>query len=234
MNLTCYVVDDQDYSIEALSNYIARTPDLLLVGSNTNPIIALKEISNSKPDLVFLDVEMPELSGIAVAELMGPEIAVVFTTAHSKYAVKAFEKDAIDFLLKPFSFEIFLKSISKIRTKIALTKNKQPQPAQSHIFVNPGTKGKIIQLELATISHIEAVDHSILIYLPNEKVLTHMNFTTVQQKLPQDVFLRIHRSFIVNRLHIKVIDGKKIVLSNGLILPLGDQYRKTLMNAVQG
>ena len=137
--VTCYIIDDDIHSIEAITKYIVRLPNLILIGSNINPLIAIEEIRNGKkPDIVFLGVEMPELSGIEVADLLDPNIAIVFTTSYSKYAINAIQKDAMDFLLKPFSFEMFLKCIHKVKNKISLLKNDNKESDSKEIFVNTG------------------------------------------------------------------------------------------------
>ncbi|MEJ5995799.1 LytTR family DNA-binding domain-containing protein [Pedobacter sp. Du54] len=232
MVLTCYVIDDQKHAIDTMSDYIRRTPHLLLAGSNTSPLLALEEISRNKPDLVFLDVEMPELSGVALAGMLPPETGVVFTTSHSKYAMAAFETNAMDFLLKPFSFEAFVRCVVKTRSKISWKKVVHYRTLQTHIFVNPGIKGTVVQLELAAITHLEAVDHSILIHHAGQRITTHMNISTVQEKLPSKTFVRVHRSFLVNITHIRVIEGKSIVLGTGVTLPLGNQFRDQLMSII--
>lgn len=232
--ITCYIIDDDIHSIEAITKNIVKTPNVTLLGSNTNPLVALEEIRNRKtPDIVFLDVEMPELSGIEVADLLDPSIAVVFTTSHSKYAFQAFQKDAVDFLLKPFSFEMFLKCINKIKNKISSSPNHTQEADKTSIFVNAGIKGKIIQIEFAEVTHIEAIEHSVYFNLPTEKIATNISIKKIQDKLPTKTFIRIHRTYIVNISFIKVVEANQITLKNGVQIPLGDVYRNNLMSKIK-
>ncbi len=234
MTLTCYAIDDESRSVKTITDYIEKTPHLELIGSHTNPLIAIAEIEQGqRPDIVFLDIEMPELSGIDVNDLLDPSISVVFTTAHSKYALQAFEKNAVDFLLKPFSFEMFLKSVNKVRGIRAIKKNNKPEPDCMQIFVNPGVKGKIVQIDLTEVTHIEAMDHSVCFHLPTERVVTNMSIKKIQEKIPTSKFIRVHRAYIVNINYIKIIDANEITLRNGMQIPFGEVYRHALMNKVQ-
>lgn len=234
MTLTCYAIDDESRSVETITNYIKKTPQLELIGSHTNPLVAIEEIQKGKrPDIVFLDIEMPELSGIDVIDLLDHNISVVFTTAHSKYALQAFEKNAVDFLLKPFSFEMFLKCVNKVRGRIAIKNNNKPEAECMQIFVNPGVKGKIVQIDLAEVTHIEAMDHSVCFHLPTEKIVSNFSIKKIQEKVPASKFIRVHRTYIVNINYIKTIDANEITLRNGKQIPFGEAYRHALMNKVQ-
>ncbi|MEE1946387.1 LytTR family DNA-binding domain-containing protein [Pedobacter sp. KR3-3] len=232
--MTSYIIDDDQHVINAIIKHIEQIPYLTVTGHHTNPLLALNEISKGeKPDIVFLDVEMPELSGIDVIDMLDKSISVVFITSHSKYALQAFQKDVIDFLLKPFSFEQFLKCISKIQGKIASKYNEQKEINRTHLFVNPGLKGKAIQIELAEVTHIEAIEHSACIYLTNEKVIINMSIKKIQEKLPIKTFIRVHRAYIVNIRIIKMLEANLITLKNGIQIPLGEAYRNELMKQIQ-
>jgi DNA-binding LytR/AlgR family response regulator len=233
--LTCYLIDDDDYAIEALTKYIDKVPWLSVIGSNTNPIHALAEIqSGAMPDIVFLDVEMPELSGIELAKLLPKELAVVFTTSYKEYAFNAFQQDAVDFLLKPFSFETFLKCVNKLRNKTSPLKQDVQKIPRPYLYVNPGVKGRIVQVDLAMVTHIEAIEHSVCFHLLTEKITTNISIKKIQEKLPPSSFVRIHRTFIVNVSYAKTIEANLIMLSTGTQIPLGEAYRAALMRVIKG
>ncbi len=231
---TCYLIDDDGYAIEALARYIEKVPWLTIVGSHTNPLLALAEIqSGIRPDIVFLDVEMPELSGVEVAKLLPKGIALVFTTSYRQYAFEAFQQDAMDFLLKPFSLEQFLGCINKVRGKIEPKPNSVEETSSTKIFVNPGSKGKIVQVELTEVTHVEATDHAVCIHLLTERVVTNMSIKKIQERLPVKTFIRIHRAYIVNIDLIKVIEASLVTLKNGVQVPLGEAYRTKLMGRIR-
>lgn len=231
--LTCCVIDDDQFAIKNISDYIARMAQLELTGAYLSPVQALKDIRNWKmPDIVFLDIEMPELSGLDVAELLAPSISIIFTTAHSKYALNAFEKNAVDYLLKPFTFEKFTKAVLKVSER---KKNKvqAPQHSIDQIFINPGVKGKLLQVHLCEITHIEALDHSICIHQLNEKTISNMGINKIQERLPENRFARVHRSFIVNIPQVRSIDANEIILRNNVAIPLGETYREEFFAKIQ-
>ncbi len=233
--MNCYIIDDDEHAIHAIIKYVDRIPYLTVIGSHTNPLIALEEISKGrKPDIVFLDVEMPELSGIALADLLDPGIAVVFTTSYSQYALQAFQKDAFDFLLKPFSFEMFLKAIGKVKSRVSVLKQNGYEMPPRYLYVNPGVKGRIVQVELAVITHVEAIEHSVCFHLLTEKIATNISIKRIQEKLPANTFVRVHRTFIVNVNYAKTIETNLIMLSNGIQIPLGEAYRSSLMKVIKG
>ncbi|TCC88044.1 response regulator transcription factor [Pedobacter frigiditerrae] len=228
---SCYVIDDELHSVESLKDHIGKMSELRLIGSYTNPLIALEEIRNGKkPDIIFLDVDMPEMSGIEVTELLPKDIIIIFTTAHSKYALQAFQLDVLDFLLKPFNHQMFLKSVTKAIERIG---KATPKAEIESIFINPGTKGKIVQLTIARISHIEALDHSVCINTPPERFVTNVNLKEIEAKLPPSKFARVHRSFIINVDQIQSIEANFIVLQNNERIPLGEAYKKSLKERIQ-
>jgi two-component system LytT family response regulator len=231
--LTCYIIDDEAHAIEALTRYIEKMPELLLIGSHTNPILALAEIKDNVPDLVFLDVEMPELSGIELAELLPAGVTVIFTTAHARYALNAYEKDVVAFLLKPFSFAMFLKAVTKASTGLQKTKEQISTQASTHIFIKKDNKN-VIQLNLSDIISVDAIDHYICIHLnKNDKHVTHISMKEVLQKLPDVNFIRIHKTHIINIDHIQSIEGNQVVMSNHKKIQLGETYKSAFLEKIQ-
>jgi len=231
----CYIVDDETFSIEALEGYINKMPELILLKSFTNPLVALKEIRlGAQPDIVFLDVDMPELSGLAVADLLPESISIVFSTAHAKYALNAFQKDAVDFLLKPYSFETFEKTITKIKRRRNLSDAAQlAKPPIKSIFINPGTKGTVTQIVLSEILYIETKDHLIEIHLQTETLTSNIGLQGMLDQLANDSFVRIHRSYIVNIDYIKSIENNNIRLKTNKEIPLSTSYKIELLQKIK-
>jgi DNA-binding LytR/AlgR family response regulator len=230
---TCYVIDDESHAIDTLSGYINKSPGLNLIGSNVNPLIAIEEIAGmAQVDIVFLDVDMPELSGLDVADILSPRSAIIFTTAYPNYALQAFEKNGSDFILKPISFERFTKSVIKVQN---LLKSKRPieVPAESeHFFINPGVKGKMIQLSYADILYIEGLKNYVVIYTADSKHITYLSLREIEVAIPASKFIRIHKSYIVNVDKIKSIDGNIILLSNTIELPIGISFKDSFLNMI--
>lgn len=222
----CYVIDDEKHAIETLTGYINRLPGLHLLGANTNPLEAINDINNgTSPDIVFLDVDMPELSGMDVADMLSPKSAIVFTTAFPNYAVEAFEKNGSDFILKPISFDRFAKSVNKVQNKIKVQRQSEQTIQDEYFFINPGIKGKMIQLNFSDILYIEGLKNYVIIYTADDKFITYLSMREVEKSIPESKFIRIHKSFIVNIEKIKEIDGNNVVLSPTLELPLGISFK---------
>lgn len=232
--LKCYIIDDEQHSIDAISNYIEKMPNMCVIGSNISPIFALDEIRNTnRPHIVFLDIEMPELSGLDVADLLPSEIAVIIITGHTHYALKAFEKNALGFLLKPFSFEMFAKSINKMNIMLEKLQSISKATEQEKLFVKSGAKNKLIQLNVNSIFLIEALDHYVTIHTQDESHVVHVTMSTIANKLPRVTFIRIHKTFIVNLDKIKSIEYNQVVLDNGSKIPCGGElYRKSFLEII--
>ncbi len=214
---TCYVIDDEDHAVDTLVKYINKFPDLNLIGSNTNPLKAINEIRNADHvDMVFLDVDMPELSGMEVA-------------------VEAFEKNGSDFILKPVSFERFAKSVTKVQKLINPKPSHEHNPADEHFFINPGIKGRMIQLTYADILYIEGLKNYVVIYTIDNKYITYLSMKEIENAIPLSRFVRIHKSFIVNIDQIKSIDGNNVIMSQSgelAELPIGTLFKDNFLHII--
>lgn len=228
--LTCYVVDDEAHAIETLVSYIEKAPGLELLGSSTNPLEALDLIGHSiHPDITFLDVDMPQLSGLDLAGLINDHTAIIFTTAFPDYALGAFEKNASDYLLKPISFDRFLNSVKKVSAMIQSVVNK---PNDDHIFIKSNTKGKVVRVNFQDISYVESIKNYVIIYTDTEKLVTYLTMKELETALPSDQFYRVHKSFIVNVQRIKTVNGSNIYLNKNIEIPLGQMYKNQLQGYI--
>jgi DNA-binding LytR/AlgR family response regulator len=224
--LTCYVIDDEAHAIKSLVAYINRTPVLQLTGFSENPLDALSFFQQQKqyPDITFLDIEMPQVSGIELGKMLRDKTAVVFTTAHPDFAVGAFELDISDYLLKPFSFERFLKSVNKISDRIA-EKRKNHQ-ADDFFYIQTEVKGKLIKLQFDEIIFMQSQKNYLSIVTKDKKHLTYLSLSEIEEKLPAS-FLRVSKSFIVNTDKITRLEGDELFLEDEVqAITIGTSYKE--------
>ncbi|MGZ3756325.1 MAG: LytR/AlgR family response regulator transcription factor [Mucilaginibacter sp.] len=224
--ITCYVVDDEQHAVEILCDLITETPGLKLTGFTTNPSVALDTIiSTEAPDLTFVDINMPKLSGMELAQMINNYTRVIFTTAYDQFAVEAFEKDAFDYLLKPITNDRFLKCITKYKKQLLKT---PPAQQDGYFYIKGDVKGKIIRINLKDIIYVEGALNYVLIYTTDgKKHATYLTMEEMMNALPETAFSRIHRSFIVSNDKIKSASGGDITLYNNASLVIGDSYKKS-------
>ena len=230
----CFIIDDESYAIELLSDYVLQTPGLKLAGTSQNPVAGLHSVLEIKPDIVFLDVDMPKLSGLELICLLDDRFSVVLTTAHSSYAVEAFNLNAVDFLLKPIGYNRFLRCIEKLSKKGNSSTELLPPIINDFIFLQSGVKGKMIKISFEDIRYVESFNNYIMLHLPNENHTIYMSLKEVMAQLPENRFFRIHKSFIVNYQYIKAIDGSRVFLNSAIELPVGSQYREEFLKLISG
>jgi DNA-binding LytR/AlgR family response regulator len=225
--MNCYIVDDEAHAVALLKTYIGQTPGLVLCGSSTNPLQALEELRRLKaPDLIFIDVDMPELNGLQLAGLVNADSTIVFTTAYREYALEAFEKEAADYLVKPIAYERFLKCIQKFYRQ-ARPEARQGEDEPNAIFVKTGIKGKYLRVSIPEIRYIEGADNYLIIYQGDGKTITHMTLGEILQRLPLKAFTRIHKSYIINIGYIRSVEPGQVRLTNEVCLPVGPSYRQS-------
>jgi len=232
MTLKCYLIDDEPHALELLEGYIYKTHGLTLLGKSLNPLEALPDIAGGNiPDITFLDIDMPQLNGLEVAGIIGNQTRIIFTTSFREHGPEAYEKDAVDYLLKPISYERFLKGISKVRKLLSDTGADQVRP--SYFLIKSGTKGNFRRIDIAEIRYIENIGNYIYIYVANEKIAAYLTLSDVLEKLPEDDFSRIHQSFIVNHQSLLAVEYNQVKVAEGLFLPVGGTYRAGFRRKIQ-
>lgn len=232
MSLNCYIIDDEYHSIEVLDKYVNQTPGLELVGSSTNPLLALEELCTiPTPDIVLLDVDMPQLNGLDVAGLIGSACNIIFTTSYREYAPEAFEKDAVDYLLKPINYARFLKAVTRVRSNLTSQTNQITD--SPFFFVKSNIKGKFNRITIAEIRYIENIGNYIIIHMNDEKVTTYLTLAEILSKLPVEGFSRIHQSYIVNHAAIHSLEYAQVRLSGEVSIPIGGTYRTAFREKIQ-
>lgn len=228
--LKCIVIDDETHAIELIKTYISRVPYLNLVFSTTDPIEGLNYINTYNPDLIFLDIHMDELSGPQVVKMLKDKSKVIFTTAYSDYAIDAFEEGVLDYLLKPISFERFMKATQKaVSENIQSAPIPSVSPEKSSIFIKVENKGKMLRIKLEDIIHVEGMRNYIGFHTQSSGlILGLLTFKEVEDALPEPQFIRIHKSHIIAFDRIVGIDGNEVVIrteKKETKIPIGITYK---------
>jgi len=238
--IRCLVVDDEPLALNILEDYISKMPFLQLIKATTNPIEALTLVQQGDIDLVFLDVQMPELTGIQFLRIANGKAKVILTTAYPQYALEGYELDVVDYLLKPIAFDRFFKSAQKAQSIIqpAVTKPvAAAEPAQkddfSNDFIFVKTEHKIQKVYLHDILFIEGLKDYISIFTPAERIITLQNMKKMEDALPPKHFIRVHKSYIVSINKIDSIERSRIFIGDKII-PVGDTYREDFFKIVDG
>jgi two-component system, LytTR family, response regulator len=221
--ITCIAIDDEPLALNVVKAFIERIPELTLADCFTDAIAAKNYAENNGIDIVFLDIEMPDIHGIKLLQYFSNSPAIIFTTAYEAYAVQGFNVDATDYLLKPFTFARFKKATDKAINKIIVEK---AQKEEQHLLVYADYKQ--IQVPLSNIIYIESLDDYCKIFTTDKNHLSLISLKAIMEKLPAADFTRIHRSYIVAQKEIEFVQFKKLKLKNGIVLPIGDTYRKTM------
>jgi len=226
MKLKAIAIDDEPLALRLVSDYIDKTPFLELVGSFDNPLDAIDFLSSQSADLIFVDIQMPDLTGIEFARSLEDAPKIIFTTAYEKYALEGFKLNAIDYLLKPFSYEEFLKAAQKARKQSELEANSHPSIEANNQFLFLKSEYKIRRINFNDILYIEGLKDYIKVYTTGEDkpVLSLNSMKSLEQKLPETRFMRVHRSFIVNLERIDTIERSRIIFGKTYI-PVSDQYK---------
>lgn len=223
MTINCLIVDDEPLALDLLESYVQRTPFLHLTGRCDSAIKALSVIEQEPVDLIFLDIQMPELNGLELSRLVGNKVKIIFTTAFEQYAIEGFRVDALDYLLKPFNYSEFLRAATKALHWIEMLKsNTETHKAPGSIFVK--SDYKLVQIQLQDILYIEGLKDYIRIQTEDSGVLTLMSMKSIEEHLPADIFVRVHRSYIVNINKIRTIERNRIVFGK-LYIPISDSYK---------
>lgn len=220
------ILDDEQLAIQLLSNFANKIPFLQLTLATTNAFQALETINNQPVDLLLLDIEMPDITGIELLNALERKPMVIFTTAYEQYAIKGYELDVIDYLLKPIRFDRFLKGINKAHK---LHQSQQPlQASTKEDFLFVKVDYQTVRIAFNDIRYIEGLKDYVKIFTQTEMILTRLNLKGIQEKLPKDQFMRVHRSFIISLSKITSFQKSQISLDDQII-PIGETYRTKLL-----
>jgi DNA-binding LytR/AlgR family response regulator len=232
MNYTCYIVDDEPLAIKVIEQHLAKFPHLEVVGSSTDPVKALAYIKELQPDLLFIDIQMPELTGLEFIESIQNQPSVVITTAYREFAVEAFDLNALDYLVKPISFKRFVKTIDKfLEQQQPAVPNETEETGSSSIFVR--SDRKMVKVNLNEIRYVEGVKDYVKIILTSSRVLTKLSVGNFLELLPEDRFMRVHKSFIVPLPMISAYSAQGIEIG-GVEIPIGRAYKAAFLERMEG
>jgi DNA-binding LytR/AlgR family response regulator len=203
MSLSCIIVDDEPLAVKLLESFVTKTPDLELLASFTDSVEAINAVREQRPDLLFLDIQMPDLNGMELARMLPEGTRIIFTTAFKEYAFESYEVSALDFLLKPIRYNKFLAAIEKARKS---SENHQPSTVNSTLFLKVDSEYR--QINIADIIYVAGMKDYVMFYLDGEKrpLVTHLTMKSVEEMLPQQQFMRVHRSYIVALDKIRKVD----------------------------
>ncbi|HSC36601.1 MAG TPA: LytTR family DNA-binding domain-containing protein, partial [Chitinophagaceae bacterium] len=213
-----------------LQEFVAQTPFLELTGQFENALKADAFMQNNRADILFLDIEMPRMSGLQYLKSAAVKPLVILTTAFPEYALEGYELDIIDYLLKPIAFRRFLKAVQKAKEYTGLRDATHPGPVPSWLFVR--SERKIEKIELQDILYIESLGNYVNIYTENKKIIAYLTLKGLEAQLPAYEFVKIHQSFLVNFGKINSIEGNQVNLKNK-VLPISRHYRDSVMQAVE-
>ncbi|RYU95620.1 LytR/AlgR family response regulator transcription factor [Emticicia agri] len=235
--LTCYIIDDEPLAQEILEAYISKVSFLELKGSFMSPLEAAGSLEKDKPDLLFLDINMPDLDGLSFIPMLNPKPMIILTTAYDQYALKAFELEVKDYLMKPFSFERFYKGVLRLYQEQS---PKQPEKKevkaeakheQEYIFLKVGHR--IQKVAIRNILFVEGMKDYLRIHTTEEKIMTLLNFARLEELLPSKDFARVHRSFLVAIDKIDHIEKNRIWIANQVI-PISETYLDSFFKMLKG
>lgn len=226
MSLKCVIIDDEPLAKDVITSYIDKTPELELIGYCESASKGIQMIHQEKPDLIFLDIQMPEMDGIQMLKSLAHQPYCIFTTAHSEFAVDAFDLNARDYLLKPISFDRFLKAVNKVFSTIS---SNNMEMDTNYTFVK--SDKKLIKVYYDKVLYIEGLKDYVMIYTEDEKIITLQTMKNMEENLPADKFMRVHRSYIINSNKIQSIAGNTLKV-NEREIPIGKNYKNQIMDMV--
>jgi Response regulator of the LytR/AlgR family len=239
MKISCVAIDDEPLALDIIKDYTQKVPFLRLQATFDNAVESIEYLKNNKVDLLFLDIQMDELTGIQLLNILKEKPLVIFTTAYDSYAVKGYELDAIDYLLKPISFERFLKAAEKVYDRLnqkrgtpPVVKEVKAVPGNSDDYFFVKTEFHLERLKFSEILYIEGMGDYLMIHTPTKKIMTLQNFKKIEEILPEERFCRVHKSYMIALDKIESIERNRIKIGSSLI-PISDSYKKLFYDLIE-
>lgn len=224
--ITCIAIDDEPKALEVIERYCHKTSLVDLKATFREPVKAIEFMNREKVDLIFLDINMPDISGMQLVQTLSPRPMIIFTTAYSHYAVESYDLNALDYLLKPITFERFLAAVNKAASVPAIKTNTLiKEDEQATVFIKSGAQ--TYQVKIADILYLEKDGNYITVFLKDKKILIRENMGDIFDLVPAADFVRVHKSYVVAVRHISMIEVHQIVI-NGEKIPIGSTYRESL------
>jgi DNA-binding LytR/AlgR family response regulator len=234
LNLKCLIVEDEPLARNLLVEYVKKISFLELVDASSSPLQALEVLRNNQIDLMFLDIQMPEITGITLLRTLQKKPLVILTTAYSEYALESYELDVVDYLLKPITFDRFLRSVDKASQRIsspaAVAEGASTDPEKPFVFIKDGTK--LVKINYDDILYVEGLKDYVTIVTKTQKVVSLQRLKSLETQLPADKFIRIHHSYIIALKAIDTIHKGEVQIGTAFI-PISDSYRKTFKDFIE-
>jgi len=231
-SITCIIVDDEAIAREIIASHVAQIETIKVIAQCKNAIEAFNFISNNKVDLIFLDINMPEISGISFAKSINKDIKIIFTTAYRDYAVEGFDLQAVDYLLKPIAFERLLQAVNRYFEVTSTTIDTTLTTTESNDFIFVRSDRRMLKVDFNAIIYVESYSDYIKIHLRDETITTRETITSIEAKLPKTQFLRIHRSYIVCIAKIQSFTNEHITV-NRKALSISRSYKKEVLKRLE-
>lgn len=230
--ISCIIVDDETIAREIIETHVSKINNINVIASCSNAMEAFKVISNHEIDLVFLDINMPEVSGISFAKSINKDIRIIFTTAYRDYAIEGFELQAVDYLLKPIAFERLLKAVNTYFDIYSESNNRNIEQTEANNFMFVRSDRRMIKIDFDAIIYVESYSDYIKIHLASETVVTRETISAIEAKLPTNTFIRIHRSYIIAIDNITSFTNEHINIHNKA-LPISRSYKKDVLSRLE-
>ena len=231
MTLTCAIIDDEPLAAGLLESYVKKTPYLVLTGTYNSAVTAMRDLREQPVQLLLLDIQMPELSGVEFAKILPRSTKVIFTTAFPQYAVEGFKVSALDYLLKPVSYQDFLQATDKALDWFAVMQKQETYSRDRFLFVK--SDYKLLPISLDTIMYVEGLKDYVRFYLTTgERIMSLMSMKRLEEFLPRPEFLRTHRSYIVHMPMVTTVDRLRLVFNPDLYIPISDNYKDEVMRYI--
>ena len=234
--LKCLIVDDEPPAIRLLEKYVSKVPFLELVFTTTSSLEALSKIEEGSIDLVFMDIQMPDLTGLQLSKIVKGKTNIIFTTAYPQFALQSYEVDAVDYLLKPFEFERFYEAVLKVKNSFPSEVKEVQQviskESNEFLFIKTDGKNNFEKVYVNDICYIEGLKNYVAIHLKDKQIITNNTLKSIEDFLPPVEFVKTHKSFLVSLRHITKTDSLNVYI-NGNSIPIGDTYKKELFEIIQ-
>ena len=232
--ITCIAIDDEPLALKQVIGYIDKTPFLSLENSFTSAIKALEYLNENQIDLMFVDINMPDLSGIDLVKSLTNPAKIIFTTAYREYAFEGFQVDAADYIVKPISYSEFLKAVNKVKERYFNVKEEVSSIQTNEQFLFIKSEHKIIRIDFNNIKYVEGMRDYIRIHLEGQKpIMTLTGIKKIMEHLPGEKFMQVHRSYIVNLNKISTIERNRIIFDNTVYIPISEQYKESFQNYLE-
>ena len=232
MSIRCHIIEDEPMASKLLQLYVGKLPVLELIAVSDNPLHALESLKNNPVDLLFLDIRMPEMTGLSLLEVLQNRPLAILTTAFSEFALQSYELDVVDYLKKPITFERFVKAVGKAEQRLQLSGTAKEKPGGAdYIFVKEGTQ--FVKINIDDILFIEGLKNYVAIHTVTQKIVSLQRLKVLEDQLPADKFIRVHNSYIVSKGAISSVKENEIRAGVAKI-PIGETYLKNFMDFIDG